>query len=139
MTVQGDNDTISQADLLALLTNRFGPDPMNWAFVCPSCGDIANGGDFRQALADNPTTRRDGTPSTASDFLGQQCIGRLLGALREKRQDDWKGRGCDWVAFGLFRGPQMVRLPAQPGQESEDGSGRLVPSFRVAEPAAIPA
>nr|WP_146607372.1 VVA0879 family protein [Spongiactinospora gelatinilytica] len=44
---------------------------------------------------------------SASDLLSQQCIGRTLGALKTSASD-WKGRGCDWAAFGLLRGPWEV-------------------------------
>jgi len=89
-------------ELAALLTERFGPDPANWAFVCPRCGDVATASDFRQVFLD-----RD-MEAYASDHLGQVCIGRLLGALSKSKKSTYEGRGCDWAAFGLFSGPEFV-------------------------------
>lgn len=106
--------TITQDELLAELRHRFGDDPMDWAFVCPSCKDVATGSDFKQALADHPRTHKDGSKVMASDVLGQECIGRTLGVLdrpKTKEMEDsrnWGGRGCNWVAYGLFRGPVIV-------------------------------
>lgn len=93
---------ITQDEMVATLRERFGDDPMRWAFKCPHCGDIATGKHFREALAANPRTRRDGTRLTASDVLGQECIGRLTGALDKRRGELYEGRGCDWAAYGLF-------------------------------------
>ncbi len=123
MTATDQPTTMTQAELVVELRRRFGDDPMAWAFVCPACGDVATGLDFRTALAERPRTNRDGAQTVASDLLGQACIGRVLGALEERRQKDWKGRGCDWAAFGLFQGPLKVTLP----------NGSTVRSFHIAE------
>lgn len=108
------NDTgprkLTQAELVAEATERFGSDPLKWAFRCPSCGDVANGQDFREALTANPRKNRAGEDVIASDVVGQECIGRTLGALR-KDHGKYKGRGCDWAAYGLFAGPWDVALP----------------------------
>lgn len=104
---------------LRTLCDRFGDDPMNWAFVCPSCADVATGQDFRTALGSHPRQRGDGSAVTASDVLGRECIGRTV-----------PDRGCDWAAYGLFRGPEFVSLPdgtevpcfaMAPGQQAEAG------------------
>jgi hypothetical protein len=89
---------LTQAELMAEAKERFGEDVMTWAFRCPSCGDVASLGDFKVADAD---------PGLA----GQECIGRHLGAL-SKAIKKYKGRGCDWAAYGLFRGPWEIELPA---------------------------
>lgn len=100
---------------LDLLSERFGKDPMNWAFTCPSCEDVATGADFRAALAERPSTRKDGSTRIASDLLGQECIGRTLGALTmtdtaySKEVEAGRTRGCSWCAYGLFRGPDVVQ------------------------------
>lgn len=101
---------LTQAELVAEATQHFGGDPLNWAFLCPSCGDIANGHDFRDALAANPRKHQSGTDVIASDVVGQECIGRTLGALA-KGQGKYTGRGCDWTAYGLFGGPWTITLP----------------------------
>lgn len=111
---------------LATLRDRFGESPADWAFRCPSCGDVASGSDFREALAATPAQRKDGTSITASDRLGMECIGRTLGALKVT-QAKWTGRGCDWVAYGLFRGPEFVVVP----------DGREIPCFPMAEAAEV--
>lgn len=117
-----DSRHLTQDELHDLLVERFGDDPMRWAFRCPQCGDVATGQDMRDALAANPLTRKDGTSLTASDVLGQQCIGRLIGALRVKAEE-YSGRGCDWCSFGLFHGPWFVTTP----------EGKDIPCFPVAE------
>ncbi|MDT0435671.1 MULTISPECIES: VVA0879 family protein [Streptomyces] len=111
--------TLSQAALVAEATERFGTDPLAWAFVCPSCGDVATGADFQQALADAPRANRSGEEVLASDVLGQECIGRTLGALGRA---PYSGRGCDWAAYGLIGGPWSIQLP----------NGRTVHSFALA-------
>jgi hypothetical protein len=105
-----DHRTLTQAELVAEATERFGADPLAWAFRCPSCGDIATGADFRDALAENPRRHRSGAAVIASDVVGQECIGRSLGAL-EKGNGKYAGRGCDWAAYGLFGGPWTITLP----------------------------
>jgi len=105
----GNNRKLTQAELMAELQARFGPDPADWAFQCPVCGDAATAGDFAEALAARPR-EKDGKPVAASDILGQECIGRTLGALSGEK-GKYKGRGCDWAAYGLFRGPWEIVMP----------------------------
>lgn len=114
---------LTQAELVTEATNRFGTNPLNWAFTCPSCHDTANGQDFSKALADNPRKHRTGADVIASDIVGQECIGRTLGAL-DKRQPH-TGRGCDWAAYGLFPGPWEIALP----------NGRSMHAFPLADAA----
>ncbi|MFF4548636.1 VVA0879 family protein [Streptomyces sp. NPDC001406] len=97
---------LTQAELVAEARERFGDDPLKWAFQCPSCKDIATGQDFRDALAEQPRTNRNGEPVVASDVLGQECIGRTLGVLEGRET-----RSCDWAAYGLFPGPWEIVLP----------------------------
>lgn len=112
----------TQAEFVAELRARFGDDVAAWSFVCPSCKDVASVADFRAAL--EAAGRGD---ENASDHVGQICIGRIAGALdREQPKGGYQGRGCDWCAFGLFRGPEFVILP----------DGREVGSFAIA-PAAV--
>lgn len=121
MTTTTDHRKLTQAELVAEATERFGSDPIKWAFLCPTCGDIANGEDFREVLAANPREHRTGADVIASDVVGQECIGRTLGALA-KGQGKYSGRGCDWVAYGLFGGPWTITLP----------DGRTMRSFPLA-------
>ena|SRR5690349_18648179 len=120
MTATTDYRKLTQAELLTEARARFGDDPLKWAFICPSCGDTANGEDFQKALAEHPRTNlRTEKPVIASDIVGQECIGRTLGALSKKA---YKGRGCDWAAYGLFAGPWEIALP----------NGRTAHSFALA-------
>jgi hypothetical protein len=112
--------TLTQAELITEARARFGADPLAWAFQCPSCQDIATGADFREALAEHPRRNlSSGEDVIASDLLGQECIGRTLGALDRK---PYEGRGCDWAAYGLLAGPWTVALP----------NGRSMHSFPLA-------
>jgi hypothetical protein len=91
---------LTQAELCAEAAERFGPDPKTWAFQCPRCGDIAVVGDF---------------PEGEEGRLGQECMGRWRGALKGEPTDDGgrsiAERGCDWTAYGLFRGPWEIVMP----------------------------
>ena len=115
---------MTQDEMVRELTRRFGPSPNDWAFQCPICGDVATGADWKSALVEKGITEPDGTPVNAADYLGQECIGRVLGALHGTVADgaNYKGRGCDWCAYGLFRGPWFIILP----------NGREVGSFPIA-------
>jgi hypothetical protein len=94
------NRKLTQAELVAEACERFGPDPMDWAFKCPRCGDVATARDF---------------PEGFRERVGQECIGRHRGALRGpvgKRSGRGQAdRGCDWAAYGLFRGPWEIVMP----------------------------
>lgn len=103
-----DARTLTQDELLTEARDRFGNDPLDWAFRCPGCGDVASGYDFRKALEENPRKNRDSSPTIASDIVGQECIGRALGAL--SRTATYTGRGCNWAAYGLFGGPWTIAL-----------------------------
>jgi hypothetical protein len=119
---------MTQDEMVRELTRRFGPSPNNWAFQCPICNDVATGADWKSALIEAGLTGPDDGPDdeapNAADYLGQECIGRVLGALRGTVEDGqkYKGRGCDWCAYGLFRGPWFIILP----------DGREVGSFPIA-------
>lgn len=69
---------------------RFGDNPENWKFVCPACGRINTGREFREAGA------------TPNDMY-QTCIGRHNGNMRPASKGAKEdGKGCDWAAFGLL-------------------------------------
>lgn len=103
----------TQAEFMAEAKARFGDDPLKWAFSCPRCKDVATPQDFKDAGAD-------------PNMIGQECIGRSLGALKGPPTKDGgesiAKRGCDWAAYGLFGGPWMVVMP----------NGKEIPSFRFA-------
>jgi hypothetical protein len=91
---------LTQAELLAEAKERFGDDPLDFAFKCPRCGDVATIRDF---------------PKDKRAVAGQECIGRHLGALEgEPTNDSGRSRakrGCDWAAYGLIRGPWEIVMP----------------------------
>lgn len=95
-----ENRKLTQDELVAEAKERFGNDPLDYAFQCPNCGDVAKIRDFP-----------DGTKERA----GQECLGRHLGALSgPPTQDSGRKRaerGCDWAAYGLFRGPWEIVMP----------------------------
>ncbi|GAB3437390.1 VVA0879 family protein [Actinophytocola sediminis] len=105
--------TLTQAELVAEARAAFGDDPETWAFRCPNCADVAVAQDFRDAGAD-------------TGRLGQECIGRSLGALSGPPTTDAgkaiAKRGCDWAAYGLFPGPWHIEMP----------DGKRVPGFPLA-------
>jgi len=120
VTTVDERRELTRDELRQEARRRFGEDPKAWAFVCPTCGDVATVQDFMDA-GDADAAR-----------IGQECIGRLLGSgaavRRRGKIVPAKGkRGCDWAAYGLFRGPWFVILPAEDGKPE-----RKVPSFALA-------
>ena len=63
---------------------RFGDDALDWAYQCPSCGDIATAAEF---------------PAEARHRIGSECIGRHV-----------PGRGCGKAATGIFGAPWLIKL-----------------------------
>lgn len=114
---------LTQAELLVEVRTRFGDDPDRWAFVCPSCQDIATIADWRQALTDHVVEHEGKRLLDPGTLIGQQCLGRAVGAL-EGPQKEWKGRGCDWTAYGLFAGPWQIVMP---GEDDEEKAGWSFP------------
>mgnify|MGYP007102561128 FL=1 len=76
----------THGEWLTELKNRFGEDPMKWAFKCPACGKISTMKEFKDAGAE-------------PDDSYQTCIGRHTdkGSPTKDSKD-----GCKWAAFGLF-------------------------------------
>ncbi|MFF0721310.1 VVA0879 family protein [Micromonospora sp. NPDC003816] len=116
---------LTQQELFDEARERFGADVKAFAFQCPNCDDIATIQDFIDA----------GDGSRA----GQECIGRLLGALKRTANRGRDGivrgeRGCDWAAYGLFRGPWEIVMPAE-GEKPE----RSAWSFPLAPAPAVTA
>lgn len=70
----------------------FGPDKRKWRFVCPSCRNVMSIERVHlEFLEQYPLLKGSGYAIEA------ECIGRYL-----------DGVGCDWAAYGLFRGPVLV-------------------------------
>ena len=82
--------TVTKAEWEAEGEELFGPDKEGWIFVCPQCGSEMS---IARARAEFPALKGSGwNPSS-------ECIGRYL-----------PGVGCDWAAYGLFRGPLFVDI-----------------------------
>lgn len=109
-----EKKTWTQDELAAEARSRFGDNPENWAFICPECDDIAVAQDFRDANAD-------------PNRIGQECIGRHRGALNGQAD-----RGCDWAAYGLFRGPWSITV-----DDRTIYSFRLAPAKEISCPAPV--
>lgn len=110
---------LTQAELMDEAKRRFGTDPLQWAFKCPNCGDVATLGDFQQVGID-------------AGRAGQECIGRHLGTLQRPPGTDPKeyaSRGCDWSAYGLIPGPWEIVLSADDDSQPE----RSLWAFPLAE------
>jgi hypothetical protein len=76
------SETIFKYDeWLEELKNRFGNDAKNWAFKCPSCGNVQTINDFIKNNIEDPNSK-----------VYYSCIGRYV-----------KGIGCDWTLGGLFK------------------------------------
>jgi len=67
----------------------FGPDLMEWRFVCPACGHVQCAQDYKDA----------GAPSGA---VATSCVGRWLPGSRKAFGGDGPGP-CNYAGFGLFR------------------------------------
>lgn len=76
---------------------RFGDDPQNWRFVCPSCGYVASVKDWKDA----------GAPE---GHIGFSCIGRSIGSKKEL--GDKTGGPCNYAGGGLFAlNPVLITFP----------------------------
>jgi hypothetical protein len=117
VTATAEKAHFTKAEFRAEAIARFGSDPLpRVAFECPNCGDVATLQDFLDLLKEDEAAR----------VLGQNCIGRYLGALDDDEADETgrssTRRGCSWVAYGLIRGPWLIDI----------GHGHEVPCFRLA-------
>ena len=71
-------EIMTRQEWLAEGERRFGEKYSNWKFVCPKCGNIASGQEFKDAGAE-------------PNDMYANCIGRFV-----------EGKGCDLAAYGLF-------------------------------------
>jgi len=84
---------------------RFGPDHMQWRFVCPSCGHVASVQDWNDAGA------------TESE-VAFSCIGRWTGQGKKIFN---KPGPCNYAGGGLFRlNPVLVKFPDGSSQKYFD-------------------
>jgi hypothetical protein len=80
------------ADWRAEAMRRFGPDPMLWRFVCPSCGHVTSVKDWRDAGA-------------TECEIAFSCVGRHL----KKSGDIFGAAPCNYAGGGLFKlNPQPI-------------------------------
>lgn len=70
-------------------TKLFGPDRMEWSFVCPVCGHVAKVMDWRDA----------GAPDSAVAF---SCVGRWIEGPKDAFRRDGEGP-CSYAGGGLFK------------------------------------
>jgi hypothetical protein len=81
--------TMTRDEWLAEAERRFGPDPMNWRFVCPVCKHVASVADWRDA----------GAPEGA---VAYSCVGRWLAESSDAFTEGSPGP-CNYAGGGLFR------------------------------------
>jgi hypothetical protein len=96
----------THAEWLAEGERRFGPDFMNWRFVCPVCGNVATIIDFK------PFADKGATPSSATS----ECIGRYTAGREAISGQNSKTRPCDYAGYGLFR-LSPIRIIEADGKE----------------------
>ena len=100
----------------------FGDNIDDWAFVCPACGKISKGIEFKMAGA-------------KQNDIYSTCIGRhnSVNATRNADGSIIKGYGCNWAAYGLLstlgKGDIVVTENGEEVEvfkfaEKEDGGGK---------------
>ena len=80
----------------------FGPNMMDWKFICPVCGHIAAGHDWKAAGS---------TPNA----IGFSCVGRWL----DSKRDAFEGKGngpCNYAGGGLFKMNPVTVTPDDGGE-----------------------
>lgn len=83
---------MTEPEWRALGERLFGEDLSRWRFTCPTCGMVMSIEKARSMPDDDKGKLRAGWA------IEQECVGRYL-----------TGQGCDWCAYGLFRGPFFVQ------------------------------
>jgi hypothetical protein len=89
----------SIAEWQAEARRRFGDDPMNWRFVCPSCGHVASVGDWKAVGA-------------SEGEVAFSCVGRHIAS--SKRMCEKPGP-CNYAGGGLI-GLNPVVITTAPGK-----------------------
>lgn len=69
---------------------RFGPDPMKWRFVCPSCGHIASTMCWKLAGA-------------TQGEVAFSCVGRHRDGAKEAFAGGDNSKGCTYAGGGLIK------------------------------------
>jgi hypothetical protein len=81
------NRTLSHKEWIEEAVRRFGDDPRNWRFVCPSCGHVATPADWKAAGA-------------GEGEVAFSCVGRHL---KNPTEMCVKPGPCNYAGGGLFR------------------------------------
>jgi len=91
ISTKGDQQLVymTKEDWTKLGTQLFGPDMMNWRFVCPACGNVATPKDFY------PFRDKDANPNSATC----ECIGRYDGHIHVEMG---VGKPCNYAGYGLI-------------------------------------
>lgn len=84
----------------ALGKRLFGDAGRDWRWICPACGGVQT----PQMFLDRE--RGDMTKDDACNMAATECIKRSATLTRGGR--DIRADECDWVAWGLFKGPWFV-------------------------------
>lgn len=92
MSNRNGNTYESRDAWIAKGTELFGPDASKWRFICPACKVVRTSDDYR------PYKDKGAEP----DDVYCKCLGRFTGGRKGPHK-------CDWAAFGLFRGPNIVK------------------------------
>lgn len=109
--------TVTYQEWFAEGVRRFGPDVMDWRYVCPSCGHIASMRDWKNAGA---------KPAE----VAYSCVGRHLEGSGEAFG---KLQPCNYAGGGLIR-LNPVHVITEP-----DGHVRETFEFAPEQPQAAPA
>lgn len=99
---------MTKAEWMAEGLRRFGPDQLQWRFVCPVCGYVQSAKDYKDA----------GAPQPAVAF---SCVGRWRKRARKAFDNEHgsiKSGPCDYAGGGLFR-LNPVTLVLEDGKESQ--------------------
>lgn len=88
-----DTTPVPYAEWAAEGERRFGPDRMEWKFVCPACGHVARAADWKAAGA-------------SEGAVAFSCVGRWLPNSGPGRAFVAAGtasaKPCDYAGGGLF-------------------------------------
>lgn len=84
----GGTEVLTAEQWRAEASRLFGPDPLKWRFVCPSCGHVAAVEDWRNA----------GAKDTQAAF---SCVGRYIGA-DDSHTFKKDGGPCTYAGGGLI-------------------------------------
>lgn len=107
---------MTKSEWVALGTARFGPDMLQWRFVCPICKGEQTAEDFREFKD------RGATPDQAYF----SCLGRWTHGKRAFGDKVSPETRCDYTLGGLFRLPGVIVV-------DEGGEERLAFAFAEVE------